>query len=394
MTNVKNFALNSTEEMEKQIKSFSESDAYNGCKIRIMPDGHSGIGAVVGSTIEYKDKIVPATVGVDIACRVSAFKIPNLTSEELKKLHEIITKKVPAGFSIHKKRTDFMYKNDINYESLYSWEHLKNKERIALSLGTLGSGNHYIEVDISPKGDSYLIIHCGSRNLGKQVCDYYQNEAIKYLSNSIYDSYSLAIKELVRENDFSNIEKYKKIYHKEKNFTKSLAYLEDGLMEQYLSDMRFCNIWTELNHKAIYSAIANEMEWKEDSFITCCHNYVDVENGIIRKGAISGYKGELGLIPLNMRDGILLVSGKGNEDWNYSLPHGAGRLMSRTEAKNKIALTDYEESMNGIYAPNVEIRTIDEAPMAYKNAKDIVNAIKENADVIDWMKPVYNFKAV
>lgn len=140
MTNVKNFALNSTEEMEKQIKNFSESNAYNGCKIRIMPDGHSGIGAVVGSTIEYKDKIVPATVGVDIACRVSAFKIPNLTSKKLKKLHEVITKKVPAGFSIHKKRTDFMYKNNIDYESLYSWKYLKNKERIVLSMGTLGGG--------------------------------------------------------------------------------------------------------------------------------------------------------------------------------------------------------------------------------------------------------------
>lgn len=406
MADIKNFALNSNEKLEEQIAEFASSEAYKESKIRIMPDGHPGKGAVVGSTMTYTDKICPNTVGVDIACRVSLWKMP-YTADELDQrwfgaFDNIIKNNIPAGFNI-RKDVDLESYTKIPMRQLECFDNLSNLDRINRSLGTLGGGNHMIELDIDSKGQLYLLIHTGSRNLGKQVCEYYQKLAEDNFSSSkkeyqvMHDAIIEQFKAAGRETEINEALKEFKQMHIIPNSSKDLAYISGELMESYLNDVKICRTWSYYNHQSIawtiFDALGVSYMKIKDPYINCIHNYVDIDNKIIRKGAISAQEGELGLIPLNMRDGVLIVRGLGNEDWNCSLPHGAGRILSRGEARGQLTLEDYKDSMKDIYTSCVREDTLDEAPMVYKDSKLITSAIGENAEVLEQLFPVYNFKA-
>lgn len=397
MADVKNFMVGNDEKTIAQIATFAGSFAYGLSKIRIMPDAHAGKGAVVGSTMTFDRWIVPATVGVDIACRVSAF---NLGHEDIdfEKLDRVARRVVPTGFNV--RAAEANYSAAFPYEQLFCWNELKNQERLRLSMGTLGGGNHFIELDYDADNDNYwLVIHSGSRNLGKQVAEFYQNIAIARREERIADMRKVRELEIAHcrlQGRFDKIEQVKHTWdiRISQEPVNDLCYIEGEDMAHYLNDMRICNEFSRLSHQVIFDEIAREMLW-DDMYecITCIHNYVDVDNHIIRKGAIAAYEGQLGIIPLNMRDGVLLVRAKGNEDWNCSLPHGAGRVMSRMEARRELCLADFQREMEGIVSSSVVADTIDEAPMAYKDAAAIVEAIRPNADILVLMKPVWSFKA-
>lgn len=398
MADVKNYMVGNDQNTINQVNVFAESAAYKDSKIRIMPDAHAGKGAVVGSTITYTDKIVPATVGVDIACRVSAFPIDK-KDIDFDKLDKITREFIPTGFKVREHSHGFSY--SIQYENLYCWEHLVNHERLRKSLGTLGGGNHFIEVDYDSDNDKYwLVVHCGSRNLGKQVAEYYQDIAVKNCLWRI-QTYVFAKEtdiQFLREAGCTDriqqtVDHWNTVINAEP--ADDLCYLEGEDMQHYLNDMRICNEFSYMSHMAIAYDINYKMGWHIDfdNFITCIHNYVDVDHNIIRKGAIEAYEGQLGLIPLNMRDGMLIVKALGNEDWNCSLPHGAGRVMSRGEARRQLSLSDFQKAMEGINSSSVRNSTIDEAPMAYKDAAAIIEAIKPNAEIIAHMYPCWNYKA-
>lgn len=362
MADLKNFVVESDERTEQQIAEIASSPAYEDETIRIMPDAHAGKGSCVGFTSTYSDKIVPNTVGVDIACRVSHLKLP-LTMDEvddewLAKVDRSIQRFVPVGS--HKRKRPDPRSDAFSYEDLHYWPRAKKKWNIVAAMGTLGSGNHYLELDRDEEGNVWLAVHTGSRNLGLQVCNHYQG-----------------------------------IANEEHPELGDLAYLEGEAMEHYLDDMRLCNEWSYLNHLAIMNTIlvGMRLRFEEDEVLTCIHNYVDVEQGLIRKGAISAREGEVGAVPLNMRDGTLLVRGKGEADWNYSLPHGAGRALSRRKAFDTLSLEEYQEQMKGVYSTSVVQRTLDEAPGAYKHAGAIVDAIADHCEVVEKLTPIYNYKA-
>lgn len=364
MADVKNYMVGEDQNTVDQINSIAESTAYCDSRIRIMPDAHAGKGCVVGTTATFTNKICPNTVGVDIACRVSMFKLECSGDLNLRHFDKIVNTYVPAGFNI-RTHEDF-YSEVFPYEELCCWDKLANHNHLRKSIGTLGSGNHFISLDQDSNKDVWLTVHCGSRNLGKQICDYYQSLAIP------------------------------------SEDPKDLWYIEGEVLENYLNDMKLCNLWSMYNHLAIYDAISGPLGMAPSSvylnsadytWYSCIHNYVDVEHNIIRKGAISAQKNEIGIIPLNMRDGVLLVRGKGNKDWNCSLPHGAGRVLSRAQAKKNLSLNEYTKSMENIYTSSLGIATLDEAPMAYKNAAAIAEAITPNGEIVEHLFPIYNFKA-
>lgn len=397
MADVKNYMVGSDQNTLDQIDSFVNSVAYQNSKIRIMPDAHAGKGAVVGSTITFSDKIVPATVGVDIACRVSAFRIDS-SNIDLGYLDQVVNEVIPSGFSVRSVEHELSI--DFPYEDIYCWENLCNHDRLRKSMGTLGGGNHYIELDYEENTNQYwLVIHCGSRNLGKQIAEYYQNIALEKRDSRIKAYNEAKNNEIAHLRDIKRfdfimetISYWQEVINSEPS--DDLCYIEGDDLNNYLHDMQICNDFSYKSHLAIYREIANLMGWSFDPFkISCIHNYVDVEHRIIRKGAIEGYEGKVGLIPLNMRDGILIVRSLGNEDWNCSLPHGAGRVMSRGEARRHLSLDDFCASMEGIVTSSVNADTIDEAPAVYKDASAIIEAITPNAQIISHMRPLWNFKA-
>ena len=397
MADVKNFMVGFDTTTVDQINKFANSIAYRDSKIRIMPDAHAGKGAVIGSTMTYSDKIVPATVGVDIACRVTAFNVGSLTNLDLYKLDEICRNRIPTGSSVRQnEHEDSLI---FPYESLYCWENLKNHDRLRKSMGTLGGGNHYIELDRDKEKNEYwLVIHSGSRNLGKQVAEYYQDLALEERENRIQNIKKYLKDDItyLRKTDAVNL--IQKVIDISKSLINAepsddLCYITGENMNHYLHDMRICNNFSFHSHMVIFKEIANNMNWDSTQHITCIHNYVDVDHNIIRKGAIAGYGGQMGLIPLNMRDGILVVKALGNQDWNCSLPHGAGRIMSRGQAHKKISLKDFQTAMKGIVSSSVVKSTLDESPMAYKDAQAIIDAIRPNAKILIHMYPVWNFKA-
>lgn len=397
MADVKNYMVGNDQKTIDQIYEFAASPAYCDSKIRIMPDAHAGKGAVVGSTIEFKDKIVPGTIGVDIACRVSAFLV-NSDVIDYEYLDQICREHIPTGFNIRSVEHELSI--DFPYEDLYCWEYLQNHDRLRKSMGTLGGGNHYLELDYNSEYNQYwFVIHCGSRNLGKQIAEYYQQIAIdrrneRIEQHRLHQKMGISIFRAINRVDQIQewIELCREIIAAEPQ--DDLCYLEGEDMEHYLHDMKICNKFSYRSHMAIYREVAKYMGWASNpQKITCIHNYVDVDHHIIRKGAIEGYKGQVGLIPLNMRDGILIVRSFGNEDWNCSLPHGAGRVMSRGEARKNLRLEDFEMAMKGISSSSVVTETIDEAPMVYKDAEAIIEAIAPNAQIIAHMYPVWNFKA-
>lgn len=345
------------EEALVQIKTLCNQEFVKDSKIRIMPDVHAGYGSTIGTTMTITDKVVPNMVGVDIGCGMETIRIRN-SHVELQKLDKFIHEKIPAGFHIREKA--HKYNDDIDLGQLRCRTTGKiNLERAVKSMGTLGGGNHFIEADQDEQGNIYIVIHSGSRHLGLEVAGYYQDQAIKFKTDVPRD----------------------------------LAYVEGALMDDYIHDMKVVQRFAMLNRKAMMEDIVKGMKLKVDEEFTTIHNYIDTENMILRKGAVSAGKGELLLIPINMRDGSLICIGKGNEDWNCSAPHGAGRLMSRTRAKNSYTVSEFKKQMKGIYTTSVNSETLDECPMAYKGMEDIINNIHETVEILKIIKPIYNFKA-
>lgn len=365
-------------------------------KIAIMPDTHVGKGCMIGTTMTISDRVSPSLVGSDIGCGVIAV---NLGKEELdlKRLDNIVTNHVPLGANVHdsisRESQDFFSKNKLIAE-------LK-KTTPLYSLGTLGSGNHFISIEQAEDGENYLLIHTGSRNLGTQVANYWEKVANLEMSHDDMINIPELIKRLKDEGREREIEqelkRAKEINQKiEAQNQSPLAYLTGKNMEDYIHDMKITQLFAVKNREANANAIINNYfskSLKDFEYFHTVHNYINMDDMILRKGAISANKGEIVVIPLNMRDGSLLAIGKGNPDWNYSAPHGAGRLMSRGQAKQEIAMDDFRESMKDIYTTSVNESTIDEAPFAYKDAEEIIECVGDTVEIVKHLKPIYNRKA-
>lgn len=397
MSNLKIFTENIEPEALDQIYTLVKQPAFSDCKVRIMPDVHAGVGCVIGFTADLGDKIIPNIVGVDIGCGMLTTEIPDVGEIDFQLLDIVIRGNVPAGRNVRDEIVNFP-----ELEELYCFSELKNVERIRKSLGTLGGGNHFIEVDVDLNGKNYLVIHTGSRNLGKQVAEIYQNIAIEDMqgTDELEDKIQKLIKDYKRSGRHKDIqrgiEELKRKWNPQKlNIPKELCYLTGEHRERYLHDMKICQEFARINRRCIQSAIFYNMGWtlQRNTWFDTIHNYIDHDTNIVRKGAISAKHGEKVLIPMNMRDGCIIAIGKGNEDWNCSAPHGAGRIMSRSKAKENISLEEFQKSMNGIFTTSVQKSTIDESPMAYKSAQEIINNIKDTVDIVDIIKPAYNFKA-
>ncbi len=387
MGDLKIFAKTVDEKAKAQIDLLLDQKAFADCKVRIMPDVHAGAGCVIGFTANLGDKVIPNIVGVDIGCGMYCCPIGEVDID-FAKLDQFIRERIPSGMNVHDRQREFF-----DIKKLYCYERLRNKEWLEASIGTLGGGNHFIEIDEGADGFKYLVIHSGSRNLGKQVADIYQQIAIETLNSQKADIQAL-IDKLKAEGRHSEISSAVAEAKKKKADAppNDLCYLEGENRERYLHDMRICQEFAIRNRERIAADICNYMHFSPlDPFHTV-HNYIDDEN-MVRKGAISAKRGEPLLIPINMRDGCILGTGKGNEDWNCSAPHGAGRIMSRMEAKKRIDLVEYAEAMNGIYTTSVGFDTVDEAPQAYKPMKEIVDCIGDTVEIVEIIKPVYNFKA-
>ena len=381
----------------KQIQLLCNQEFTAGEKIRLMPDVHAGAGCTIGTTMTIKDKIVPNLVGVDIGCGMETLVI-HKDSDVAKNfsgavLDKIIRKNIPCGFDIRKKPHDFV--------SEVEWDKVKGKftkNRAILSLGTLGGGNHFIEADKDDEGNLYIVVHSGSRHAGLEIAEYYQEMAWNQLNQKTKADLDAMIAELKATGRQSEIEE-KRIEMNAQIKTaipKDLAYVSGYLFDDYINDMKIMQHFASLNRKAMIDSISIGLRIKKQDLIeqfTTIHNYIDIENMILRKGAVSAKKGEKLLIPINMRDGSLVCIGKGNEDWNCSAPHGAGRVMSRMKAKRKLSMEEFKAQMSGIYSTTVSKETLDEAPMAYKTMDDIVNNINPTAHIEKIIKPIFNFKA-
>lgn len=442
MKDLKIFTNNIEQEAIDQINELLEQEAFKDSKVRIMPDVHAGKGCVIGFTGNLGDKVIPNIVGVDIGCGMLCVELGNIDLD-LERLDKIIREYVPSGMNVHKEISNIIpnfsyFINENNLKKLKCYKELKNKDNwLEKSMGTLGGGNHFIEIDVDENNIKYLVIHTGSRNLGKQVAEIYQEKAIEYCSykkemeeerQQIIKQY----KEQGREKEIQQalIEVNKK-YEGKTKLPKDLCYLERKDREDYLHDMKICQKFAKTNRITIakiiimrlfdYSNVVSCANMNDEilKFICFCkdnglkkdpfgghleysnsyecfetiHNYISFEDNIVRKGAISAKKGEKVLIPMNMRDGCIIGIGKGNDDWNQSAPHGAGRTMSRNMAKEKLSMEEYKNSMKNIYTTSVNEETIDEAPMVYKPMEEIIEYIKDTVDVVKIIKPIYNFKA-
>lgn len=374
-----------------QVLLLLNQEFISGSRVRLMPDIHAGAGCTVGTTMTVTDKIVPNLVGVDIGCGMETVKIKE-KHIELQKLDKLIYEKIPSGFKIRDKAHRF-FKN-FPLEEMYCYREI-NPIRAERSLGTLGGGNHFIEADKNDEGDIYIVIHSGSRHLGLEVANYYQNEGYNALNGSSKRDIELLIADLKAQGKEKSIQKAIKTLKNTKttNIPKQLAYVEGELFDRYIHDMKIVQEFAELNRQAMTDEILKGMKLHEEDRFTTIHNYIDTENMILRKGAVSAQKGERLLIPINMRDGSLICRGKGNDDWNRSAPHGAGRLMSRAGAKQSFTVSEFKKQMEGIYTTSVGADTLDECPMAYKGMEDIVNNIGDTAEITEIIKPIYNFKA-
>lgn len=398
MSDLKIFTDNIEPEALNQIYTLIKQPAFADCKVRIMPDVHAGKGCVIGFTADLGDKVIPDIVGVDIGCGMLCCEIGKIDIDYAK-LDSIIREHIPAGRAVRDEEINFP-----QLEDLHCKDQLRNIEWLKCSLGTLGGGNHFIEVDEDNEGMKYLVIHTGSRNLGKQVAEIYQQMAIDDMQGT--DKLAEESKKLIaeykavgRQKDIQRgLAELKRKWQPDKlNIPKELCYLTGKHREMYLHDMKICQEFARVNRRAIQDIIFYYMGWTfSRSFMErfqTIHNYIDHDTNIVRKGAISAKSGEKVLIPINMRDGCVIGVGKGNEDWNCSAPHGAGRIMSRSKAKENVSLEEYQESMKGIYTTSVGQSTIDESPMAYKSMDEILEHIKDTVEIVKIIKPVYNFKA-
>jgi len=395
MSDLKIFTNVIEDEALSQINTLINQPAFKDCKVRIMPDVHAGAGCVIGFTADLGNKVIPNIVGVDIGCGMTTFDLGKIEID-FAKLDDVVRKYVPSGRSVHDERVIRFDK----ISDLYCYRELKDTKRIERSIGTLGGGNHFIEVGVDPDDNKYLTIHSGSRNLGKQVADYYQNLAIELMQgkDKLYEEQENLIEEYKRTGRRKEIQAAIKNLHKdfkakELDIPKELCYLEGEYREKYLHDMKICQEYADANRQMIGVIIIKNYGIEIKSIFTTIHNYIDHESNIVRKGAISARKGEKLLIPINMRDGCIVGIGKGNDDWNQSAPHGAGRLMSRHKAREILDVKEFENSMEGVFTTCVNQSTIDESPMAYKSLSDIVDNISDTVDIVNIIKPVYNFKA-
>lgn len=395
MSDLKIFTENIELEALNQIYTLIKQPAFSDCKVRIMPDVHAGAGCVIGFTADLGDKVIPNIVGIDIGCgmRVVALKDKDI---DLQHVDEVARSYVPSGRNTHSER--IVRFNSL--QDLYCYRELKDTKRIERSIGTLGGGNHFIEIDRDKEGNNFLVIHSGSRNLGKQVADYYQGLAVEIIQGKdlVYEKQNKLIAEYKASGRRKEIQAAIKELHREftpnpLHIPKELCYLTGEYREMYLHDMKICQEYAIENRKLIAELIIKNSGLMADYEFETVHNYIDHSSNIVRKGAISAKEGELLLIPINMRDGCILGKGKGNDDWNQSAPHGAGRIMSRSKAKEVVDIKDYEDSMRGIYTTSVNQLTIDEAPIVYKPMDEIINNIKDSVEIINILKPIYNFKA-
>ena len=400
MKNLKIFTKNIDEEALKQINELLDQDAFKDSKVRIMPDVHAGKGCVIGFTGNLGNKVIPNIVGVDIGCGMLCIELGNVELD-LEKIDNIIRKYVPSGRNVHEKTQSKF----VDLEKLYCLKELKNNnDFLERSLGTLGSGNHFIEIDKDEDNNKYLVIHTGSRNLGKQVASIYQEKAIKYCSykkemQEEKEKIKLEYKKQGRKSEITAaLIDVEKKYEGKTKLPIDLCYLEGENREKYLHDMKICQEFARNNRLCIAKQILFNyfnIDNLDNSFkyFETIHNYISFEDNIIRKGAIAARSNERVLIPMNMRDGCITGIGKGNDDWNKSAPHGAGRIMSRNKAKEVVKIDEYRKSMNGIYTTSVNKDTIDEAPMVYKPMQEIVDCIKDTVEIEKIIKPIYNFKA-
>ena len=382
------------DEAIEQIRRMCDYPMTEGSKIRIMPDVHAGKGCTIGTTMTITDKAVPNVVGVDIGCGMYTVNLGKQPID-LEKF-DMAAFTIPSGMEVWDGRVE---KFDLT--ELRCYRQLKDTKRLERSLGTLGGGNHFIEIDRAADGTQYLVIHSGSRNLGKQVAELYQTLAVD-LAKGIGDyleARDQLIKEYKEQGRRTEIQAaLKELYDKKyvehpSTMPEDLCYLSGQYLEDYLHDVEICQRFARRNREKLAEILLQKTSLSAGESFHTIHNYIDTEEMILRKGSIAAHKGEKVLIPINMRDGSVLAIGKGNPEWNYSAPHGAGRLMSRTAAKNNLSMEEYKESMKGIYTSSVCEATIDEAPMAYKSLDDIIDVIKESVEIIDVMKPIYNFKA-
>ncbi len=361
---IKIFARTVEKDTLAQIEALARVEAYKNAKVRVMPDCHTGAGCPIGLTMTIEDKVTPNLVGVDIGCGMLTVELEE-KELDLEQLDEVINRYIPSGFGVHK-----------NPVANFDLGKLKCKSAIDLpraykAIGTLGGGNHFIEVGKNDKGSLFLVVHSGSRHPGLQVAEFYQHVAAK------------------------NVNKNSSAKRKRSGQTirRDLAYLTGRDYENYMHDMKLMQAYASLNRRTMVDIILDRAGLHEYAAFETIHNYIDFDRMILRKGAVRAEKGEKLLIPINMRDGSLICRGKGNPDWNFSAPHGAGRLMSRRKAREKLQLSDFVNQMKGIYTTSVVKATLDEAPDAYKPMEEIVGMINETVDIIDRIKPIYNYKA-
>ncbi|MDE6592515.1 MAG: RtcB family protein [Oscillospiraceae bacterium] len=373
-----------------QIIELCSQEFTIGEKIRMMPDVHAGMGCVIGTTMTITDKIVPNLVGVDIGCGMETVRIKE-RNIELMQLDKLIYNKIPSGFAVREKPHKFAQNIDICSLRCADKIDLRKAER---SLGTLGGGNHFIEADRGEKG-LYIVIHSGSRHLGLEVAKYYQQKGYEQLCSAGKDEVNSLIASLKAQGRDKEIRRELKKLESTKRVSvpKHLAYVNGKLFDDYIHDMKIVQQYAALNRKAMMDEIVRGLKLTVEEQFTTIHNYIDTDNMILRKGAVSAQAGEQLIIPINMRDGSLICIGKGNPDWNCSAPHGAGRLMSRREAKESFTVSRFKKEMEGIYSTSIGKGTLDECPMAYKSIDDIAGNIGDTADISDIIKPVYNFKA-
>lgn len=385
------FATQIEEGAIEQIRTMCNTPFTEGSQVRIMPDAHAGKGCTIGTTMTVKDKAVPNVVGVDIGCGMYTMQL-GADDIDLERL-DAACHTVPSGFDVwpgRRKRFDLT--------QLACARELKDTRRLERSIGTLGGGNHFIEVDRAEDGMHYLVIHSGSRNLGTQVASYYQRLAIDLHSGmgEYFEERDRIIAQLKAEGRRCEIQttlRRLRRQRRELDVTPDLCWLEGRYLEDYLHDIALCQDFARLNRETMAEVIVETAGLEAGEAFHTIHNYIDVDEMILRKGAIAAHEGELVLIPLNMRDGSVLARGRGNEDWNFSAPHGAGRLLSRTAARNELSLEEYRAQMAGIYTTCVCEATLDEAPGAYKAREDIIDAIAESVDIVEELRPIYNFKA-
>ena len=377
------------EKSREQIQELCNLSEFADSKIRIMPDVHAGKGCVIGTSMTITNKVVPSMVGVDIGCGMETVKIAE-RDVDYAEVDKLIRNLVPDGFNVRK--TPHEYAHQIDLQKLRIADKV-NLDRAVHSVGTLGGGNHFIEIGRSESGDLYLVVHSGSRHLGHEIATYYQNEAYKALVENPKKAVAKKIEQLKSESRHGEIADTVKAMKSGSDLPKHFAYLTGALLDDYLHDMSIAQRYATLNRKAIADVILQGMKLTESERFTTIHNYIDTGTMILRKGAVSAKTGEKLLIPINMRDGSLICAGKGNEDWNQTAPHGAGRLMSRTAALEKLSIADFESEMENIYTTSVNKETLDEAPMAYKKMSDITDHISPTADIVERIIPEYNYKS-